>query len=280
MKNQKLPLVSIIIPTYNSERTLNQCLQSIQKQTYKKIETIVVDRYSLDKTVQIAKGFKAKIFYVTRERSVARNLGARNARGKYLLFVGSDMALNSNVVENCVNLCERKNFDAVVIPLVTVAVGFLAECRKLEVELYSRDPNYFLMPRFFRKTAFFRVGGFDEKLILGEDFNLARRFEMQGYSIGVIASPIKHLEGKLSLRKIALKAHYYGKNLPQFFLKDPVLVLRGYCPTRFVWNLKGLVKKPIHFTGIILIKLVEYLSYSIGVFNSALGASLPWKKRR
>lgn len=154
MKTQELPLVSVIIPTYNSERTLNQCLQSIQRQTYKKIETIVVDRYSLDKTVQIAKDFKAKIFYVTRERSVARNLGARNARGKYLLFVDSDMALNSNVVENCVNLCERKNFDAVVIPLVTVAVGFLAECRKLEVELYSRDPNYFLMPRFFRKTAF------------------------------------------------------------------------------------------------------------------------------
>ncbi|MDH7477338.1 MAG: glycosyltransferase family A protein [Candidatus Bathyarchaeota archaeon] len=271
MKNQKThPLVSIIIPTYNSKRTLRQCLQSIKEQTYKRIETIVVDRHSTDETVQIAKKFKAKILYVTQERSVAKNLGAKNAQGKYLLFLDSDMELSSNVVEECVKLCEEKNFDAAVVPLTTVAIGFLAECRKLEVELYSYDPNYFLMPRFFRKTAFLKEGGFDERLICGEDFDLARRYERQGYRIGMITRPIRHLEGKLSLKNIVLKAHYYGKSLPLFFSKEPALVLRGYCPTRFAWNFKHLIKKPIHLMGLAIIKLIEYIAYSIGIFNGML----------
>jgi glycosyltransferase involved in cell wall biosynthesis len=272
LKNQKTtPLVSIIIPTYNSKRTLRQCLQSIKEQTYKRIETIVIDRHSSDETVEIAKHFKAKLFYVTQERSVAKNLGAKNAKGKYLLFLDSDMELSPNVVKECVKLCEEKNFDAAVVPLTTVAIGFLAECRKLEVELYSYDPNYFLMPRFFRKTAFLKEGGFDEKLICGEDFDLARRYERQGYRIGIITQPVRHLEGKLSLKKIVLKAHYYGKNLPSFFSKEPTLVLRGYSPTRFIWNLKRLIKKPAHLVGLAIIKLVEYIAYSIGIFNGIVG---------
>jgi len=276
LKNQKkAPLVSIIIPTYNSERTLRQCLQSIKEQTYKRIETIVVDSYSRDETVKIAKDFKAKVFHVTKERSVAKNLGTKNAQGKYLLFLDSDMELSPNVVEECVKLCEKENFDAAVIPETTAAIGFLAECRKLEVELYSYDPNYFLMPRFFRKTAFLKEGGFDEKLICGEDFDLARRYERHGYLIGIITQPVRHLEGKLSLKKIVLKAHYYGKSLPSFFSKEPALVLRGHCPTRFIWNFKRLIKKPVHLVGLVVIKLVEYISYFIGIFNSMVRLDSP-----
>lgn len=276
MKNPKdEPLVSVIIPTYNSQTTLRQCLQSVQRQTYKRTEIIVVDRHSTDETVQITKNFKVKLFYVTRERSTAKNLGAKNAYGKYLLFLDSDMELSQHVVEECVKLCEEKSFDAAVVPLITDAVGFLAECRKLEVELYSHDPNYFLMPRFFRKTVFFKVGGFDEKLICGEDFDLARRCETQGYRIGKITSPIKHLEGTLSLKKIVLKAHYYGKSLLPFFSKEPTLVLRGYCPTRFAWNIKRLLKRPLNLAGLTMIKLIEYIAYFTGILSSMFGRFLP-----
>ena len=274
-KAKNEPLVSVIIPTCNSQTTLHQCLQSVQKQTYKKMEIIVVDRHSADETVQIAKNFKVKLFYVTQERSTAKNLGAKNARGEYLLFLDSDMELSPHVVEECVKLCEEKNFDAAVVPLITDGVGFLAECRKLEVELYSHDPNYFLMPRFFRRTVFFKVGGFDDKLICGEDFDLARRCETRGYRIGKITSPIKHFEVMLSFKKIILKAHYYGKNLLPFFSKEPTLVLRGYCPTRFAWNIKHLLKKPANLAGLAIIKLIEYIAYFIGILNSTFGRFLP-----
>jgi len=271
VKNQEpAPLVSVIIPTYNSQKTIRRCLKSIERQTYKRIETLIVDRYSTDETTQIAKQFKAKVLSLNSERSAAKNFGHEKADGNFLFFVDSDMELNPKIIEECVRLCTEKNFDAVVIPETTVAIGFLAECRKLERELYNHDPNFSLMPRFFRRSTFLDVQGFDEKLICGEDFDLARRYERQGYRIGIAVSPIKHLEGRLYLKKIVLKAHYYGKSLIPFFSKKPTLMLRGYSPTRFAWNIQSLLKQPIYFLGVAALKLFEYIAYLTGIFAYAL----------
>ena len=63
-------MVSVVIPTYNSEKTLEKCLKSIMDQTFKNIEIIVVDRFSEDRTVEIAKRYGARIIqdYGERER--------------------------------------------------------------------------------------------------------------------------------------------------------------------------------------------------------------------
>jgi len=278
-KRKPAPLVSIIIPTYNSQKTILQCLHSIERQTYKMVETIVIDRYSTDETAQLAEQFKAKVFSLNCERSAAKNFGAGEANGEFLLFVDSDMELNPKIIEDCVGLCTQKNFDAVAISETTVAIGFLAKCRKLERELYNHDPNFFLMPRFFRKNTFLSVHGFDEKLICGEDFDLARRYEKQGHRIGIATSSIKHLEGQISFKKVVLKAYYYGKSLIPFFSKEPTLVLREYCPTRFAWNIKRLLEQPICLVGLTTIKLFEYAAYLIGVFADALGRT-PFMKDR
>jgi glycosyltransferase involved in cell wall biosynthesis len=271
VENHRLLLVSVVIPTYNSQKTIRQCLRSIQSQSYEKIETIVVDRYSTDETKQTAGNFNAKVLLLNCERSAAKNFGARKANGEFLLFVDSDMELHSDTIEECVELCTEKNFDAAVIPETNVAIGFLSKCRRLERELYNTDRNFFLMPRFFRKKTFLNVSGFDEKLVTGEDFDLARRYEKQGYLIGFANSSIKHLEGELSFTKIVLKAHYYGKSFTSFFSKEPKLVLRGYCPTRFAWNIKRLLKQPICLAGLVTIKVFEYVAYLTGIFANALG---------
>jgi len=83
-KPKPAPLVSVITPTYNPQKTVRQCLQSIPTQTYKRIETIVMDRYSMDETTQRARQLKARVF-VTRERSMAKNLGTRKANRGYCL---------------------------------------------------------------------------------------------------------------------------------------------------------------------------------------------------
>ncbi len=56
------PLVSVIIPTYNSSRTLEKCLESIKNQTYKNVEIIVVDNNSTDNTKEIAKKYTGKAY--------------------------------------------------------------------------------------------------------------------------------------------------------------------------------------------------------------------------
>lgn len=79
------PLVSINIPTYNSEKTLDQCLSSVKNQTYKKIEIIIIDSYSTDRTIEIAKKFSAEIL-TAESLATARKTGVEGSKGKYILL--------------------------------------------------------------------------------------------------------------------------------------------------------------------------------------------------
>ncbi len=87
-------LFSVIIPTYNREATVASTIQTVLKQTYKEFEIIVVDDGSTDntrETITRLQDQRVRYFYKTNEeRSIARNYGANQARGQYLLFLDSD----------------------------------------------------------------------------------------------------------------------------------------------------------------------------------------------
>lgn len=98
--------VSVIVPAYNSERTLLRCLRSLEHQTLGAIELIVVDDGSVDRTLSIAKRFSTDSstrVVVLHERnggpSSARNLGLDAARGEYIAFVDSDDEVDSHYLE-------------------------------------------------------------------------------------------------------------------------------------------------------------------------------------
>lgn len=95
------PIVSVIIPTYCEEHTIEGCLKSIKNQEFKigRIESIVVDSHSPDNTRVVAKKFADKVIDL-KARGVgrARNVGAKNAEGKILLFVDADTFLEKQFV--------------------------------------------------------------------------------------------------------------------------------------------------------------------------------------
>ena len=101
------PLLSIVIPTYNSEKTLSLCLESIRKQTYRNIEVIVVDSYSTDKTVEIAKMWNAKLILTHGGLLWARYVGHLHAKGSIELLLDSDQILDPTAVERGVKMVER-----------------------------------------------------------------------------------------------------------------------------------------------------------------------------
>lgn len=259
------PLVSVIIPTFNSGKTLETCLKSIQNQTYGNIELIIVDAFSKDNTLQIAEDFKAKIFLLAAERSPARNFGAKQATGRFLFFVDSDMELDSSVIEDCVSMCTEKNVDAVIIPEEAVGASFLAKCKKLEKRMRWREV-YFEAPRFLKKEVFEFVVGYNENLVIGEDFELAQRLRNAGFSIGRCEAVIRHHEENVSLKRLTAKLYYYGKTLPIYARKEPLLTLKTSSPIHFVKNLSLLKQQPIYFAGLCSLKLVEYAAYLLGFF--------------
>ena len=99
----KYPTVSIVISTYNSERTIKETLESIRKQAYpsKKIEILVIDGGSKDNTLAIAKKYPCKII-INRKTEIiyAKHIGFLKSKGKYLMYLDSDEILeNSNSIQ-------------------------------------------------------------------------------------------------------------------------------------------------------------------------------------
>ena len=88
--------VTVIIPTYNEEKVIEACLESLSKQTLKDAEIIVVDDGSTDETINILQKVRksrgVKIFKQKHKGpGAARNLGVRRAKGEVLVFVDADM---------------------------------------------------------------------------------------------------------------------------------------------------------------------------------------------
>ena len=99
------PLISIIIPAYNSEDYITECIESALNQTYNNIEIIVIDDGSTDKTLATIQIYKNIIVIAQTNQgaSCARNIGLKKARGKYIQFLDSDDILDSNKIATQVN---------------------------------------------------------------------------------------------------------------------------------------------------------------------------------
>src|SRR6266571_8664497 len=91
------PLVSVIIPTKNSERTIRRCLESVRAQTYRNFEIVVVDNFSSDSTVRIAKEYADIVLLAGPERTSQVKLGAANSKGDFVYKIDSDFVLEPSV---------------------------------------------------------------------------------------------------------------------------------------------------------------------------------------
>jgi glycosyltransferase involved in cell wall biosynthesis len=111
------PLVSVIVPTYNVERYVEDCIDSLLSQTYSNIEIIVIDDGSKDATVYLLKQYKDKIHLVVHDNNkgqgARRNEGLTLATGKYVYFVDSDDWIEPETIEEAVDQLEKTDADLV-----------------------------------------------------------------------------------------------------------------------------------------------------------------------
>ncbi len=114
------PLISVIVPVYNTAQFLGECIDSVLKQTYKKFEIICVDDGSTDNSYSILEYYQKKDKRVKCFRqsnagqSAARNFGLSVAQGDYVCFLDSDDYLYMNTFVQCTELFEKHKIDVVL----------------------------------------------------------------------------------------------------------------------------------------------------------------------
>jgi glycosyltransferase involved in cell wall biosynthesis len=265
------PLVSIIVPTYNSQNTLERCLNSIKDQTYKNVQVIVVDNGSTDRTIEIARQHGAEVHTVVgAERSRQINYGVKMARGKYVYRVDSDFILDPIIVEEAARKCEDEGYDAVSVFCASdPTISFWSKVRNLEKDCY-KDELLYTGARFFRKDVFEAIGGFREDLIAGEDYDLYNRLKKTSYRIGTIKSQELHIGEPKRLADIIRKQYYYGSTIRGFLKANPTAGVVQLSPIRLplIRNWRKFARHPLLTVGFIVYYVVQYAAALAGLIMS------------
>lgn len=268
-------MVSVIVTTRNNHETLEACLRTINQQTYKDIELLVVDNGSSDDTKDIARRFTSHVYDKGPERSAQRNYAADLAKGDYLLIIDSDMELSPEVVAECVAKAEADSqVTAVIIPEESFGSGFWARCKKLERSYYVGQDTI-EAARFFRTEAFRRAGGYNESLTGGEDWDLSRRISSLGHRER-ITTYIYHNEGRPRFSRTVKKMYYYGQHAAEYFAVNPTSSaltdqsgpLQRY--RLFLSRPGKLLRNPLVGMGMLVLKTAEYAAGGLGMIRGRL----------
>lgn len=129
MNRQNNPLVSVIVPVYNVEQYLDECLNSIRQQTYENLEIIVVEDCSTDNSLNtfIKHSEDPRVKLIQHEKnsglSAARNTGIDAAKGDYIMFVDSDDHIHNNLIQLCLDNTSKKELDLIVFDFKTFYDG-------------------------------------------------------------------------------------------------------------------------------------------------------------
>jgi glycosyltransferase involved in cell wall biosynthesis len=191
-----MPLVSVIIPTYNHGRWIKEAVDSVFSQTYRKHEIIVIDDGSTDDTgIVLRKRYGDRIIYryqTNQGRGAARNVGLHIAKGKYIQFLDADDLILSEKLEKQVKYLEDHHEVAAVYGHSLLFYEDEIDNRwdnankkrylsgdKLLGNMIS-EPFMLPSPSLVKKAWIDSVGGFDESLKSNEDWDLWLRLAKEG----------------------------------------------------------------------------------------------------
>jgi glycosyltransferase involved in cell wall biosynthesis len=262
------PFVSVVVPVYNSQETIESCLDSLVNLNYPKdgYEIIVVDDHSTDESADIVKSFayaQGNIRLLRQSKSkkgpaAARNLGIRHAKGEIIAFTDSDCIVPQDWLEK-ISLCfsRHKEYSAIGGTLIscaskkfiTVCEGILSDC--IGHRALIAAPN-----SAFRKKALIEAGLFDEALVSGEDPDLVWNLEKRGHKISFLKDlPVVHHYYRSTFRSFVKHHLWYGRGRVLLVKRHPEKF--SFAERHFLW----------------IIGLIAVISSSVLAFRNSF---MPW----
>ncbi|HEX77656.1 MAG TPA: glycosyltransferase family 2 protein [Dehalococcoidia bacterium] len=200
------PLVSITIPSRNSEATIALCLEGAVRQSYPNLEVLLIDSHSTDKTKEVAAHYKARVIDCDGRLLAARCLGVRESLGDYIVLVDTDLILEATAIERAVNMMDK--YDMLILEEHSYNTnGFIpklysASKQIINSKLYwSFDPIKRIgnPPRFFKRELLEKAIAaipqdlipitvhYDHDIIYLESYKISQR-------VGILPNAAFHIE--------------------------------------------------------------------------------------
>jgi glycosyltransferase involved in cell wall biosynthesis len=216
----KKPLVSVIIPNYNSKKTINQCLASVLSALPADKEVIVVDDVSTDESPEIISKYPVRLFRLEKNSgpAQARDFGVKKSNGSYLVFIDSDVIIQKDTIVELVKVIKDKQAGGVLglsTPLSKDLVSFSFVARSLGVssvsdkkirEVDSVGAGLTAYPR----KVFEELQGYDEEFRVGEDLEFNIRLKKAGYKQFLVPSATAYHDHPSTIEGVARKWFQYG----------------------------------------------------------------------
>ena len=207
-----MPVLSIIVPIYNSEKYINRCINSILSQTLDNIEIILVNDGSNDRSGKICEEYKSadsRIKVIHKKnggQAQARNIGLRLAKGSYIGFVDSDDWIENDMYELLYNSCINNNVDISIIGVREInEKGIcLSEYIPESVDFSEIMKKAYPCNKIFKKELFIDNNLFFQEGHYYEDLELIPKLVTKAYSVSFISqigyNYMKHNESTTSSR--------------------------------------------------------------------------------
>jgi cellulose synthase/poly-beta-1,6-N-acetylglucosamine synthase-like glycosyltransferase len=270
-EEDSLPGVSIIVTTFNSEPTIDECLRSILELDYPEhlLEVIVIDGGSTDATTEHAKKYPVKVVYSQLNPPAAYNLVLKTAEHEIIGLVDSDAKVEKSWLRKLVKhlddpkvagasgTVETWNSDK----LVPRVIGYELNYR------YRRLPDTVervaTMNLLLKKKVTMEIGGFDEALHTQYDTDIGARLAEAGYKIAFDSEAICYHFHRPTLRTFFKQQYKYGQNTWKLYFKHPKLA-RGDKITDWWMNIQ-----PILY-GVAAIFLLASIVTGFNIIPSAI----------
>jgi len=295
MDKKEEKIISIVIPTYNEQNYIKECLNSFLHQDYpkEKMEILVVDGMSADKTKELALNYAKKYPFIKVLDNPKRftpsgfNIGIKNAKGKYICFVGGHSKAPRNYVKKIVYAFEKhKDVDCIGVRSKATSLSKSLISKAIALSLSSwfgagsakfrreEDKTKFtdtVAQPCYRRGVFREIGLFNENLIRSQDMELNLRLKKKGKKILLIPNIAFNYYPKNNLKDFFI--HNFEDGIwavyPLKFVEIP-LCFRHYIPLIFVLSLIisglfGIFSSLFSF----LFSLIIFLYFLTSVYFSA-----------
>jgi cellulose synthase/poly-beta-1,6-N-acetylglucosamine synthase-like glycosyltransferase len=217
--NQQSPLISVVVPAYNAQEVLGNCLNALERQTVprEEYEIIVVNDGSSDGTQEAAIGRDViLISQPHRGAAAARNAGAHRAQGEIILFLDADCVPESTWIEAMISPFADQDIVGISGRIRTHQKGLVPRFIQLEYDdRYKNIAKHYYIDHIntaagaYRRETFLESRGFLENLLGAEDVELSFRLASRGHKM--VSSPkaiVYHQHPESILEYVRRKYHY------------------------------------------------------------------------